>query len=192
MRRKVPESIQVLPDYPQIEPLPIYVENLAELALLYQLTKVANGLGVEERVPHHEHALRRLRLGDHRVAVGHRQGERLLDEHLLAGAERRDRMLGVERCRRGQNDRVDLRGRECILEAFTDPRIRIALGARRPVRWIGLADQREIAVGDIPEVAGQLGAPIAESDEAYLQPAHAWSPPAPPKGSASRFARPFA
>src|SRR5207245_48503 len=59
------------------------------------------------------------------------------------------------------------------------------LGARPTMRWIRVADHRQIAVGGVPDVSGQLGAPIAESDEGHSQAAHDSSPPAPPKGLAA-------
>ena len=53
-------------------------------------------------------------LGDHGVALGDRDRQRLFDQHVLAGAQSRDRHLGVEGVR-GQDQRdVGVLGPQCV------------------------------------------------------------------------------
>ena len=45
---------------------------------------------------------------DHRVALRDREGHRLLDQDMLPGVQERDRLLGVQRVRRRDDDRVQV------------------------------------------------------------------------------------
>jgi hypothetical protein len=79
---------------------------------------------VEHQVADQQHLAGRRRRRRHRLRVGHRQRQRLLDQHVLA---RRQRALGqrrVGRRRRRDDHRVDVARRQHLVDVPGQPRRR--------------------------------------------------------------------
>ena len=99
--------------------------------------------------------------------LGRRQRQRLLDEHVLAGLER---ALG-ERMVAGHRRRHDHRVERVVLEQIVEGAVMRGFGNwaanRRPAaRRRGRSTRRAPRPGSAVEVAGQVGAPVAEADHA--------------------------
>ena len=97
-------------------------------------------------MPDHQQLAARLRRVDHRVGVGGRQGDRLLDQDMLARLERPDRQPGVLVVRDAEVDEVD-RG---VGQQVGD------IGVFRQAREVNLAPLRAEVPLDARPVAGQL------------------------------------
>ena len=76
--------------------------------------------------------------GRDRLRVGQLHGHRLLDEHVDAGLERRDRVLAVESVRRGDDDAVDACGKQLVDRGRRDLEPELALEGIEAV--LGLPD----------------------------------------------------
>ena len=64
---------------------------------------------VPPHVADRQRPIRPLRGLDHPVGVGDGRGHRLVDQNVLAVVEGMDRLLGVQRVRRADDDEVDVR-----------------------------------------------------------------------------------
>ena len=102
---------------------------------------------------HHQRPAGLLRRRDHAVAIGGGQRERLLEEDVLAGLQRRDRRFGVEVRRQRVADRLDRR--------VLDDRAVVGGGAgadflRELLRLVEIArrDRRDADAGDLGIGAG--------------------------------------
>ena len=94
--------------------------DLAELVLLDQLADLVDGRAVEERVARHQHEPALLGQLDELDRVVGRRGQRLLDQHVLAGLQRAlgDRIVRAGRS--GDDHRVDVVAREHVVEVARD------------------------------------------------------------------------
>src|SRR5581483_4650280 len=103
VRREVPDRVDVAADPAEVQALRVDVVELAELVALEQAADVLDGRAEAERVPGHQDEAGLASLRAELTALRGRQGERLLDEGVLAGRERLVRELAVRR-RLGRDD----------------------------------------------------------------------------------------
>ena len=101
--------------------------------------------------------------GDHPVAIFQRQRHRLLDHHMLARLQRRDRMLGVKRIGRGNVDRIQFLQRTQGLDAGEGLNAKFT-GILRPplLAQVGAGDKGE--AGRLVNREWQRSAAGAEAD----------------------------
>ena len=120
--REVPEHVDVGLDEAEVDADRVDVLEVAEVArratssrMLLDDRRVAVGVVAHE----HEAALGRRRRPAARpsATVG---GQRLLDQHVLAGLERGEAERGVRRGRRGDGDRLDRRVGQDLVEVVGD------------------------------------------------------------------------
>ena len=126
-------------------------------ALGQELEQAQVGRVVALHRPDLEHAPGRVARGGDAVALGERERERLLAEHVQAGLERLAGDLGVERIGRGDDDRIEAEA-EQVVERGVLLRDAVALadGGAHGGRRIG--DGREVEeLGLVPEVVGMHG-----------------------------------
>ncbi len=132
-----PQRVLVRRITPEVLPVAVDAEDVAERASVDELPELLHARVVEQQVAGHEHELALLRERDELVDLrpGHRG--RLLDEDVLSGLERELRQLVVGRHGRGDDDRVELGIRDHLLEGFGPAGFRISgsellpLAARR-------------------------------------------------------------
>ena len=109
--RQVPQDVDVLLEQTEIDADGIVVVDLAELARLGELFHLANRAGVDEGVAHHQHEVAGLRLVDQTAGFVAARRDRLFDQHVLAGAQRRQRQIEVRLDGRRDDDGIDIAGR---------------------------------------------------------------------------------
>ena len=120
------EGVLVRADLPEVLPVRVEVEHLAELAGVHEPLQRLHGRVVEQQVAGHQHEAVRLGGGDEVLRVGRARRGRLLDEDVLAGLERPLRQLVVGRGGSRDDDRVQLRVREQVVVVRRRARLRIA------------------------------------------------------------------
>ena len=72
--------------------------------------------------PDHHHAAFLLRGADDPLRTGRRERQRLLDQHVQVGAQRREDVAFVEVVRCADDDRVEFRGTEHFLDVVVGVR----------------------------------------------------------------------
>ncbi len=161
MRREAPEHVLLAPDPAKVQPVRVDVLQPAQLARLDHLLQLQECRMVLEQMANHDDtAGRRGGLCDP-LAIGDRQGQRLLDEDVLAVPERRNRHLGMLLRRRGQHHRIDVGVGQHRLPVAR--RHRMLLGERR-----GLRRQRVdhgIERAERCQVAHQIATPMAAAGD---------------------------
>ena len=89
MRREVPQDVDVGLDEAEVDPHRIDEQDLAEHAVGDELADAQNRRGVAVGVVGHQHEIAHPRLVDHDLGRRIVVGQRLLDQHVLARAQRR-------------------------------------------------------------------------------------------------------
>ena len=140
------------------------IEDIAELAAPDELANAPHGRRVDERVVDHQRQAAALGLLDQPaplVAIG---GHRLFDQHVLAGLERAqgERKMGAGR--RGDRHRLNLRIREDLVEARGGAHRRILPAGRVEPSLRMVEDPANLAAVRLPEVADEIGPPVAVAD----------------------------
>ena len=136
MRREAPEDVLLGADLADVQTVGVQVVDLAERAVAESACCSFRMAGWYRRMwP--TIRIRPVRVGqpDELFAVPHVDGERLLDEHVFAGLERRLGHLVVRHRRRGQSDRRD-RGigeDRAELAVELDARVLLRVAALRPI-----------------------------------------------------------
>ena len=97
-----PESVLVLADDPEVLPVAVDAEHVAELAGVDELLQLLHAGVVEQQMARHEHELALLGERDELLHLRRAHRRRLLDEDVLARLERllRERVV----CRHGRRD----------------------------------------------------------------------------------------
>ena len=161
VRAERPERVLVRPDLAEVLAVSVQVENVAELSGVDHLLQLGHGGVVEQEVAGHEHEPSLLGERIELLGLGRALGLRLLDEDVLAGAQGLSGEVVVRDDRGRDDDRVQLRVGQELVEV-----------ARRPRLWMaprGLLEQvrGEVAepaqVGELLEVPGEVRAPVAEA-----------------------------
>src|SRR5262249_14018181 len=91
---------------------------------------------------------------------------RLLDQHVLAGAQRLHRQLEVRRHRGGDDHRVDPRVVQQIAEVAGRADGPVARPDAGQVLLSQVANRDDLAIGGLVEVADEIRSPVAVSDDA--------------------------
>ena len=117
MRAEVPDDAHVRLMESEVHPARRDEVDLTELAGVDQALDDGHGWAVEERVAGHEHEAGRLSRSTELFNLFGRRRQRLLDERVLAGLERRHRQGEVGRDRSRDRHGVDVLGAEHLLEA---------------------------------------------------------------------------
>src|SRR5439155_16762307 len=140
--------------------------DLAELPGIDQSLDRSNGWAVEEGVTGHQ---------DEAFGLGQRsqlehligcRSERLLDENMLSGLERRLRERVVRRNRRRDRNRVYRSVRKDLFEACRPGNARIARRQHLQHVWPKIAETAELELLRIGEVPNEIRAPVPETDHA--------------------------
>jgi hypothetical protein len=141
----------------------------ADLALAQQLLDVHHRRRIHERVARHEDQLALLGHGDQVLALLHGARHRLLDEHVLARLERAPAQVVVGGDRGCEQDAVDLRVVQDRLKLGDALHVREA--PRVPRQRVGIAVARVLDADplELPRVAQEIGAPVAETDDCPVQ-----------------------
>ena len=144
VRPEVPDDADVLLVQPQVHPAHRDEVDVAELAAPDQVAHGVDGRAVEERMPRHQHDAGVRREPDQAHRLAGRGRERLLDEDVLAGGERRGGELEVGRHRRRDHDGLDIVVLEDLVEAFAHPGGGIAPAELLEPCGVGVADRDEL------------------------------------------------
>ncbi len=142
--------------------------ELPELARLDQLTNVHDGRAVQERMPGHQQAAGSPRQANELRRLVRARGERLLDEHVLAEAQRLGGKLEVARDRRRNHDRVHPVVREHVEVGGRTGDAGVA--ATEEVELLGtlVADDEDFRFIHLDEVPSSWP-PVAETDDRDAQ-----------------------
>ena len=159
-----PERVLVRAHDPEVLPVRVDAEHVAELAGVDELLQLAHARVVEQQVAGHQDEVALGGERDELVHLGALHRRRLLDEDVLAGLERLLRERVVRRHGRRDHDRVELGVGQQLGEVARGPRARIARREGRALLLVEVADPGE--VGEDVEVAGEVRAPVAEPDQA--------------------------
>ena len=107
MRAERPQRVLVGPQLAEVQPVPVDVQDPAEVAAVDELLELDDARVVLEQVADHQHAIRGSRRGDDRLGVGHGLRHRLFHEAVLARRQDALRERGVRRHGRGEDDGVE-------------------------------------------------------------------------------------
>ena len=141
--------------------------DVAELTRPDQLLDRHDRRAVEERMPGHEDEAETGREPEQALRLARRRGEGLLDEHVLAGFERRLGELEVCRDRCGDRDGVDLGVGEDVPEARGAAKGREAAPDRVDGGAAGVAYHDRVCAVHLVEVPHEVGPPVAEADDGH-------------------------
>ena len=125
---------------------------------------------------------------DHRVALGDRRRHGLLDEHVLAGLEQRDRLGRVQGVRGGDDRGVDVGVAGEPAQSVVTRAIAVSLGERDRARLAMVRDGDELAavLQHTPRME-VLDPPAAEQRDAHA--AHPFTPVSVTPSMNTRWAR---
>src|SRR6266550_1048172 len=157
-----PEGVLVRPERAEVLPVPIDVEDVAELSRVDDLLQLLNAGVVEQKVSRQENEAALLGEVAELLELGAAHRRRLLHEDVLARLERAAGKLAVGRYGRGDHDALDRIVREAVLELGGEQRAGMTLCETRMLLLVHVAEPD--AVGEVTEVAGQIPAPLPESD----------------------------
>src|SRR4051794_9166680 len=175
VRAEAPQRVLLRAQLAEVEPVAVDVVDVAELARVGDLLELVDAGVVLEQVADHQHAIGPPRRFDDALGARHRQRERLLDEAVLARLEHAHRELGVGGHRRREDDGVEPRIGEHLLEVVREPRARMArrdalARGRVPVAAPAELDARQRVV-----VAREVRAPVAEPHDRDADRRHSWT-----------------
>ncbi len=117
VRAEIPDDAHITLVQPEVHPAGGDEVDLAELVLLDQPPRRANRRAVQEGLSAHEHAGVRVRQVDQALRFLAGAGERLLDEGVLACLQALQREPVVRVDRGGEDDGIELRILQKIVEA---------------------------------------------------------------------------
>src|SRR5439155_7476887 len=106
VRSKIPQSIYVRPDAPQVEPLAVDVADFPQLTGVEQLFHVANGGIVNKSVTGHDHQTTFLCERSQFIHFSYCGGQELLHKHILASQQGVSRQFKMSTRRRSDDDSV--------------------------------------------------------------------------------------
>lgn len=187
VRGEAPEDVLLLPEPAEVEPVRGDVPQPSQLAAGDEPPRLPDAGVVLQKVAHHQDRAARLRRGRELLGFLHVERNRFLDEHVLAGVQRRLRQTVVVGRRRRDRDLAHLRrlehraGRADLGDAVAVRHGRQGAGVDVAYRM-----QRAQLVQDACEIAPPA-AGADQSDVARHAPAHPASRPACP--TADRNAR---
>src|SRR5262249_55432145 len=160
-----PKRVFVLADLAEVLPVAIQVQHFAELAGVDDLLQPAYTWVVEQQVSGEQHQIALLGVRDQLVGLDARQGRRLLDEDVLAGEQRAAGQGEGRDDGRRDDDRVELRVGEHLLEVVGRPRT--GESSRDALTLVRRDVAEPAKLGEIVEIAREVRAPVAEPSEAY-------------------------
>ena len=166
MRPEVPDNADVGLMEAEIDAARRHEVDVAKLTRIDELLDRAHRRAIEEGVTGHKYEAR---VGGHRDEVanlGGRAGERLLDEHVLAGGEGGpgERVMGADRGR--DDDRIDALVSEHLVGRARAPRVRVAAADRREGLRAHVAQRAKLVFREIRDVSREVRPPVAEADHA--------------------------
>ena len=176
VRPEIPRDAHVGLVEPEVDAARGDEVDLSQVAVLDQRADHVHRRAVDERVARHQHHLpERGQLDQHLGLLGGGR-ERLLDEHVLAVAQRRrgDRKMG--RDRRGDQHGVDGRVLEEVVEPLRAAHRRIPLRDLVQRLRAPVADPGHLGILDLVQVPHEVRPPVAEPDHAEPEPRHAVPP----------------
>ncbi len=158
---QVPHHVDVLAHLAQVEAPGVEVEHVPEVAGVRLLLHPAQGVVVQEGVPHHQGQPPGLRQGPQLPALraGGRQG--LLHEDVLPRLQGLRRHPEVQLRRGGDHHRVDLGVAQQVLERVVQPGPGVPCPHVLQPRGVPIADRGERRPRQLRQVADQVGAPVA-------------------------------
>jgi hypothetical protein len=165
VRPERPQRVLVGPQLAQVEPIPVEVEEVAEVAGVGDRLELLEAGVVLEQVADHQHAPGGARGGGDLLGRRERLGERLLHEAVLPCGEYPQCHLGVRGHRRRADHGVQLGVGEQLVElgAHADAR---QLGCSALARRLrAVAEPAQLGVGQAVEVARQVRAPVTEAHD---------------------------
>jgi hypothetical protein len=163
-----PEGVLVRPERAEVLPVPVDVEDVAELSRVDDLLQLLDAGVVEQEVSRQQNEAALLGEVAELLELGAAHRRRFLDEDVLAGLERPAGELVVGRYGRGDHDALDRIVRKDVVEVGREPCARMALGKACVLLLVEVAEPDE--VGEVTEVSGQVPAPLAEAD--LCEPRH--------------------
>ena len=164
VRGDAPQGVDIGLDAAEIDAGRVQIIGLANGSFVEQGLDVAHRGYVLKYMPHHQHQSRPVCYLDQSCRLGHGHGEWFFDEDVFARLQRCAREGIMRARRRGDGDRLDITVQE-MFEVVAEPggAIEVA-GFIQPV-GVGVADGAEVCAGQSVEIAGEVGAPVAEADE---------------------------
>ena len=103
---------------------------------------------------------------EYALAFGDRARHRLLEQHVLAGVERRDRDLRVEVVRHDDVDGLERRVGDERAPVPMDPCLRVSLACRLRTRFARASDRGKLRARRLADGLGMKLPPGAEADQA--------------------------
>ncbi len=167
MHAERPEGVLVLADHAEVLTVPVDADDAPELAGVDELLHLAHAGVVDEQVAEHEATPPGLGRVEQILHLGRAQGDRLLDDDVLAGLEG---LLGerVVRGHRGRDDHgVERLVTEQLVEIVGHHGVGEEAAGFGPVGLLEVAAVGELGIGQAVEVARQVRAPVAQTHHAH-------------------------
>ena len=161
--RQVPEDVHIGLDQTQVDADRVDEQDVSEGTLGDELADLEHRRGVAVGVVGHQDQPVRPGGLDHLDAVVVVVGQRLLDQHVLAGLQGRQRD-GLVRARRGRDGHgVDVVAGQHLLQRVGD--VHVLAGDPLGAIQIEVADHAQGPVTARAEVPGQIRSPVARADD---------------------------
>ena len=169
MRREVPDHAHVLLVQAEVDARRGDEVDVAELAAVDEVAELAHRRAEHEGVAHHEREAGAVGEQHELLGVGRRARHRLLDEHVLAGLERRLGEREVRRDRRGDDHRVHGRVVEHLVVALRGGLRRVAAADLVERFRAQVADPLHRDARHFHVVAQKVRAPVPVPDDRYVR-----------------------
>jgi hypothetical protein len=161
VRADRPQRVDVALDAAQVHALGVQVAQLAQVAGLQQGAHLGHRRVVLEGVADQQHQPARLGLLGQGDRVGGGEGQRLLHQHVLAGAQPPSDQVGVGARGRGDHQRVDRPVGQHLAGVAAGPHPRVALLDLGQAARVGVDARRPPHAEPQVQVAGQVRPPVA-------------------------------
>src|SRR5438874_8050335 len=164
VRRQIPDHADVVLEESQVDPCRIVVVEVAEDAVVQELAHLSHGAGEEKSVVHHDRELLPLAQLDQLLRLAGGAGEGFFDEDMLPIVQGGLGQLEVRRDGGHDGNRIDLGRGQQVGRVRRDGHARVRLRGALQGGRVQIADTRDLASLETPEIADDVRAPVAVAD----------------------------